>query len=320
MHFIISSSNYTLSGRSRGGILPCRQWISRLSSSPRIEVCVNVSNCNGVISPFLGLIRLAILRLISTLTHAAESCGVTNAEIESLLRIAYTASRRIRRQEECKTRVDYLSHVELSVGSDGVTAATQPTQGPKVLFKIGSECVLGPTALARLLVVLAQRKALEIIQGLKKPPNGLSSYTSLHHVQQITHPAVIQRFLTIALERVFASTENGRNHFTQRRYGPAQISFTCSAELAAALLAFDAHTEGHYSNQVRGARKELVIALSNASAAALSQKEYLEAECFGLGAITAAEKFPASEGLDPGVVEKCKRRVKEAQKFVRDRH
>lgn len=115
-----------------------------------------------------------------------------------------------------------------------------------------------------------------------------------------------------------ACTEKGRDHFTNRRYGPAQVSFTCSAELAAALLAFDAHTDGQYSNYVRGARKELVIALSNASGMALRQKQYLEVESFGLGAISAAKHIPPSEGLDPGVVEKCKGRIKEAQKFARD--
>ncbi|KAL4076218.1 hypothetical protein V8B97DRAFT_1923525 [Scleroderma yunnanense] len=263
-----------------------------------------------------GLIRIAILRLISTLTHAAESCGVTNAEIESLLRIAYTASRRIHRKEECLTSVEYLLHVERSVGSGLPEPTLQGPNGPKALFKVGSESVLGPIALTRLLTVLAQRKALDTIQGLKKPPNGLSSCTSLHHVQQITHPAVIHRFLTIALQRVMACTAEGRRRFTQCRYGLAQVSFICSAELAAALVAFDARTEGRYRSQV-GARKELVIALSNASATALKQKEYLEVQSFGLGAISAAEDIPLSEGLDSNVVDRCRQRVREAQKFAR---
>ena len=43
----------------------------------------------------------------------------------------------------------------------------QPLQfvGPTALFYVGGESALGPIALARLLVALAQRKALDTIQG-----------------------------------------------------------------------------------------------------------------------------------------------------------
>ncbi|KAL4073497.1 hypothetical protein J3A83DRAFT_4065338, partial [Scleroderma citrinum] len=101
-----------------------------------------------------------------------------------------------------------------------------------------------PTALARLLVVLAQCKILDTIQGMKKPRNGLSSCTSLHRVQQLTHPAIICRFLTIALARVMTFTQKGRNCYTQGQYQLAQIFFIGSAELAAALMTLSAHTEG----------------------------------------------------------------------------
>ncbi|KAL4078893.1 hypothetical protein V8B97DRAFT_1881362, partial [Scleroderma yunnanense] len=263
-----------------------------------------------------GLKRIVILRLISTLTHAAESCGVINAEIETLLYIAYTASRRIPQKEECQTRIEQLCFVERSVGNDDLPMNNMFPQGPDTLFKTGNESVLGPIALARLLVVLAQRKALDTIQRLKKPRNGLSSCTSLHQVQQITHPAIIRRFLTIALERVMTCTQKGRDDYARGRYGFAQSSFTCSAELAAALIAFDIHTEGQYSDHVRGARKELVIALGNASEVALKQKRYLEAESFALGAISVGENVPTSEGLDPALSDKNQRRVRKARAFL----
>ncbi|KAL4066088.1 hypothetical protein J3A83DRAFT_4392195 [Scleroderma citrinum] len=265
-----------------------------------------------------GSKRIAVLRLISTLTHAAESCCVSNAEIESLLYIAYTASHRILREEECRTQVEYLLHVERSVGHNVFRIGSKRRKCPEMLFKIGDESVLGPSALARLLVVLAQRRSLETIQGMKKPPNGLSSCTSLHQVQQITHLAVIRRFLTIALARMMACTQQGRNYYTQGRYTFARILFTSSAELAAALIALDSHTEGQYSEQVRGARKELVIALGNASETALKLKEPLKAESFGLGAISASENIPASEGLDPDLLAKNHRRVYKAQTFSRN--
>ena len=237
--------------------------------------------------------RIAILRLIATITHASEFCGITNAEVESFLRIAYTASRKILRKKECLSKNDLLLHIERNIGNYDFPATTlkQGPDSPKALFKIGGESTLGPLAFARILVVLAQRKALDTIQGLKKPPSGLSLCTSLQHVQHTTHPAIIQRLLTIALKRVMACTAEGRMKFTQNRYSFAQISFTCSAELAAALGALDMHTEGQYSNHVRGARKELVIALSNASLMALKQKLCLEVPSFGLGAIVLRRIF-----------------------------
>ena len=186
--------------------------------------------------------------------------------------------------------------------------------GPTALFYVGGESALGPVALARLLVVLAQRKTLDTIQELKIPPKGLSSYTSLHHVQQTTHPVVIQRFLTIALQRVRGCTEKGRSQFIKRQEGNAHVSFSSSAELAAVLVAFDTHTKEQYSNHIRGARKELVIALSNASATALRRKRYLGTQNFAFGAIGVVENIPASQGLDQNIVEKCRLRIQEARR------
>ncbi|KAL4069126.1 hypothetical protein J3A83DRAFT_4095262 [Scleroderma citrinum] len=308
----VEEEDYYHDIRTRNGDLQRRQKKTPLLMSPRLEVCLDVSRYRGAPLPFLGLKRIGILRLISTLTHTADSCGVTNAAIESLLCIAYKASHRIPRKEECQTGIEYLCHVERNVGKDPPLTVKNP-EGPEVLFKIGNKSVLGPTALARLLVVLAQRKALDTIQGLKKPRNGLSSCTSLHQIQQITHPAIIRRFLTIALERVITHTQEGHNNYAKGQYGFAQIFFVGSAELAAALVAFDSHTEGQYSDHIRGARRELVIALGNASEAALKQKGYLEAENFGLGAISAAKNIPVSEGLDPALLDKIQCCVRKAQ-------
>ena len=318
MYFTIASYCIDLacSNETRRGILERGQQTVPLLLSPSIEVRPHVPSGEELPSPFPGLIRVAILRLISTLTHATESCGVTNTEVESLLRIAYTACRRISPKEECRSSAEHLLHGERAIESNDFPTAALEGDGP--MFTIGSERILGPVALTRLLVVLAQRKALDTIQTLKKPPKGLSSYTSLHHLQQITHPAVIRRFLTIALRRVMELTSEGRWGFTERRFGQAKYLFTSSAELAAALVALDTHTEGQYSNHIRGARKELVIALSNASATTLRAKEYLETQTFAFYAIDAAKNIPAVEGLDRNIVEKCRKRIQEAQHFSRE--
>ena len=294
--------------------LPVDVHITRVAENrgTPIHVCTR----EGLPLPFLGLIRITILRIISTLTHVADSCGITNAEIESLLRIAYTACRRICPEKECRSSAERLLHAERTIGDSQLhLSAHRGDSGPIILFTIGYESILGPIALTRLLVVLAQRNVLDGIQCLKKHPKALSSYTSLHHVQQITHPLTIQRFLTIAMERVVEGILKGHSRFSESMYEPARGAFTTSAELAAALVAFDIHTKGQYSNYICGARRELVIALSNASAVALMKKDYMEVQSFAFGALSAAENVPATEGLDPSIAEKCRMRIKQARNF-----
>src|SRR5258708_3740701 len=67
----------------------------------------------SLLSPLFrsGIKRISILRLITTLTHAADSCGITNAELESLLRVAYVASQKVK-QADNETEEDHLMHVE----------------------------------------------------------------------------------------------------------------------------------------------------------------------------------------------------------------
>jgi len=180
-------------------------------------------------------------------------------------------------------------------------------------LQIADESAIGPTALARLLVVLAQRKALDTIQGLKKAPNGLSSSTSLNHVQQITNPDVIRRFLKIALQRVKAYIDVGRDRARTSDSARAKAVFKSAAELAAALVAFDNHTQGQYSGDVRGARKELVVALGNAAEMAIRDQLWQQALYFGSGAASVAENIPASEQLDGSVIVKNKRRIERAR-------
>ena len=228
------------------------------------------------------------MRLVSTLTHAAESCGITNAEIESLLRMAYLASRKVK---------------DLNV--QAYAQAHTP-----------NETIMGSIALARLLVVLARRKALDTIQGLKKAPQGLSSSTCLNHVQQITNPDVIRRFLKIALQRVRAYIGQARDHSSANENAFAMKVFMSAAELAAALVAFDSHTESQYSAEVQGARKELVLALGNAAEMAIRDRHWQQALYFASGAVGAAENIPESEQLDGKVVAKNKRRVEQARAAI----
>ncbi|KAH7905185.1 hypothetical protein BJ138DRAFT_1165257 [Hygrophoropsis aurantiaca] len=262
---------------------------------------------------YRGTSRIAMLRLITTVSHTAES--MSNAQIESLLWIAHDASRKIGTANDCHTEGDLYTLIERSeevFRSPMYTVSSNTTVEAPAL--IAEESVLGPTALARLLVVLAQRNRLGKIQALKKATDGLSTSTSLNQVQQVTNPDTIKRFLKIALQRVKARADKGRKRARNESDADfARAAYTSAAELAAALIAFDRHTQAQYAQDVKGARKELVLALGNASEMALRSKRYHKAVSFGMGALTIAEDIPAAEGLDSSVVSKNKRRVDEAR-------
>lgn len=263
-----------------------------------------------------GIKRITVLRLITTLTHAADSCGITNAELESLLRVAYAASQKIK-QADSENEEDHLMYAErtqdmfaLQVGD---SHAAPQVDSP---LQIAEEVVMGPTALARLLAVLSQRGILDSIQALKKAPNGLSTATSLDQVQMITHPEIIRKFLLIAFRRVESRTESGRK-VTQSNPYYARMHFVSSAELAAALISFDRYTRGKYAEEVMGVRKQLVVALGNASEMAIRTGQNQIALSFALGAITSAENIPETEGLDEAIIPKNIRRADQARVALR---
>ncbi|EIW83539.1 hypothetical protein CONPUDRAFT_152556 [Coniophora puteana RWD-64-598 SS2] len=263
--------------------------------------------------------RVATLRLITTLTHQAQSCSITNAQIESFLHIAYHSC-----QKPCKLPDQVGGGDEMLYGRGVLrypTVSNSPTTGTKtgIPFIICSQAILGPIALIRLLVILAQRKAIAGIQALRKAPAGLSSSTSLEHIKQITHPEIIRRVITIAQERILGTIQGGRDHLKQGKEGKegGDINLTCSfftsaAELALALIALDTHTDGAYTAEIRGARKQLVIALGNAAQMALKLGQHQRALHFASGAVSAAANIAEDEGLDPSITEKNKRRVDQA--------
>ncbi|EIW74017.1 hypothetical protein CONPUDRAFT_160509 [Coniophora puteana RWD-64-598 SS2] len=282
-----------------------------------------------------GTIRSIVLRLIATLTHAAESCGITNAQIESFLHVAYLSGSKGKTPEQCTSYQERLEATEYgaelflyTTGSDATESATgQCRVGGSVAIEgpvtIASQHVLGPTALVRLLVVLAQRKALDGIQTLKKAPAGLSTSTSLNQVQHITHPDIIRRIINISQSRILERTERGRQRIKEKK-DDADINLACSmfvssAELAAAVVALDTYTEGVYAAEALGARKQLVIALGNASQMALNLGYYQRALHYGCGAVSAAEDIPVEEGLNPSITEKNQRRINQANEGLQCR-
>ncbi|EIW74449.1 hypothetical protein CONPUDRAFT_147773 [Coniophora puteana RWD-64-598 SS2] len=261
-------------------LLPERSEEIRRSAFPKIlRDCTSTGGC-----------RTAVLRLISTLTHAADQCGMKNVELESFLHVAYNATKWPKRVYD---------------GEDISITVTEDT--------------IGPIALMRILAVLAHRNTLDNLQLLQKAPSGLSPSTSFEQIQQITHPEVVRRAIGISLGRVQERCNDGKSYLAVNdmiQDLAACLSYTLAAELAAAIVAFDANTGGAYAKETQGARKLLVIALGNAAEAWLRMRRWQDAYFCALGAVNAAECIPDSEGLNAAIVAKNKRRVETAKTWL----
>ncbi|EIW84759.1 hypothetical protein CONPUDRAFT_116927 [Coniophora puteana RWD-64-598 SS2] len=264
---------------------------------------------------FTGAARACILRLITTLTHAADVCGISNAQVESLLHIAYQGCRKARDSVAGKDPIAAVENTqEIFRPPPLATFMNTSVESP---VSVAPEWVIGPTALMRMYSVLAQRKALDGIPALKKPPSGLSSTTSLKHIRQITHPDIILRAIKISQLRLRTRMDEGRERHRTRTNNDYDVNDACAtfmsaAELAAALVALDNHTHGAYAAEVLGARKQLVIALGNASEMALNMGRHQRAFHLASSAVSAAENIPEEEGLSLEIMEKNKRRVNNA--------
>jgi len=81
------------------------------------------------------------------------------------------------------------------------------------------------------------------------------------------------------------------------------------AELADTLVALDTHTSGTYTAKIRGARRQITIALGNAAQIALSLRHYQRLYSLAMAAVDAAENIPEEEGLESDMSEKNKRRL-----------
>ncbi|EIW75713.1 hypothetical protein CONPUDRAFT_147234 [Coniophora puteana RWD-64-598 SS2] len=252
-----------------------------------------------------GRSRISLLRLITTLTHFADAAGVKNVDIYSLLGVAYQASLKISRElNRTQSICDWPAWLTSVTDS---SSYCDP-------FHVAPERVLGPTAFARLLVVLAQRNALNSIQLLQKSPDGLSPTTSLAQIQQMTHPDIIRRFLHISVYRIKGYMEEAM--FGQQGPPHSSVIFYGAAELAAAIVAFvnltgDVHTQVTYR-----ARYTLVAALGNLSKVALQMKQYKRAYSWALAAIDLDKKSDTVDKVDADLVKAYHRLARDAKKAL----
>ncbi|EIW78046.1 hypothetical protein CONPUDRAFT_62229, partial [Coniophora puteana RWD-64-598 SS2] len=262
-----------------------------------------------------GCSRISILRLITTLTHFADATGVKNVDLYPLLTVAYQASFKIDDEKERHRTQDICNWPSWAL-------LTMDRYGYIDPFHVAPERVLGPTAFARLLVILAHRNALNNTQFLHKAPESLSPVTSLTQIQQMTHPDVIRRFLTISLYRAKDHIEEAMYMESKEvgKYLPrSSVIFNGTAELAAAIVAFADLTGDAYTSITYRARLTLVTALGSLSQTAIQMGQYKRAYSWSMTALDMNQKSPPKEKISDFLVKGCKRVARDAKRAIDSR-
>ena len=249
-----------------------------------------------------------MLRLIATMTHAADECGVTKAALSSLLRIGYLASDKIK--DENNANPSGKSYVRLQRTQElfrGPIAAISTKI--EVSECVADESIMGPLTFVRLLVILAKRGMLDVIPTWTQLPDGTSASTSISHVKQTTNPAIIRKFLAIAMRRITARRERGHECLRKGRPDYAGFVYTSAAELAAALIAFDNATQHTFAEKMQGVYEVLVLCLEDAAEMSLRLKRHRQALGFALCARKVGEDAPSHGAIDSSVLLKNSRRI-----------
>ncbi|EIW78084.1 hypothetical protein CONPUDRAFT_168022 [Coniophora puteana RWD-64-598 SS2] len=274
--------------------------------------CPYMEDVSETIYEIRSYARISILRLIATMTHCADAAGVKNVDIYSLLPVAYQAS----------LRNDIAEHPLVYDICDlptwtKVHATRDDHFDP---FIVAPEYVLGPTAFARLLVILAQRNALKTVQLLQKAPEGLSPHTSLAQIQQITHPDIIRRFLEICVLRTMdysretlqsgdATTSSDSDALR------CDASFGYTAELAAAVVAFHNLTDGAYTSfsTALRARYLLVVSLGSVAKYSMQVHQHRRAYFAALAALDLNMNSAPDQRVEAGYIREYEKLAREAE-------
>jgi len=160
------------------------------------------------------------------------------------------------------------------------------------------------------------RGTLEKAQTWDALPAGCEPSTSLAQVKQITSPAVVKKLLSLSVKRVAARRELGLSRTVAGDPYHTRSAYVPAAELASILLQFDEATNSTYSENIRGARKELVLCLNLAAEESLKLQEYEAALGFSLGVVEAIEGATPTDGTPSDMLSKNKRRIADAKRRV----
>ncbi|KAJ6616435.1 hypothetical protein B0H10DRAFT_2036985 [Mycena sp. CBHHK59/15] len=265
---------------------------------------------------YRGSSRVCMLRIIATLTHVADECNISDADLVSFLPVCFSAVQPTKTmQQSMNSEAEMYAWIERNQElfrspMDTVFTSTK-VEPPE---QVPDESVMGPIAFSRVLAVLASRGVLDTIPKWKKLPDGISTTVSLSQVKDIASQATVRRAILLAVKRVTERREQGHKRIKQdNEMDYAGFAYSSAAELAAALVAFDTATDGKHAECIRGVRKELILCLGNAAEMALGLNQKGRALEFALAAGSAGQNLPETDAVDDSILAKNRRRVERAR-------
>ena len=176
--------------------------------------------------------------------------------------------------------------------------------------------ILGPIALVRLLVRIAERGLITQPQLWEQLPGGTSSSTSFEDVTKIFDPSILGKTLSTSVKRVARYREVVKNDVERDFYRHALLRYVSLAELALSVVEFDRATGGRYATYAHGARRELVFCLGNAAEMARRKGFHEEALRFAAAANHYGSEVSVEDNITVQMVEKNRRRLAAARQML----
>lgn len=273
-----------------------------------------------------GYLRILALHIITAVTHLPS---VDTGDLISFLPIAFLATKRggvfaadiasytPRSARDLQEHAEQVAAISRSPLSRAHFEDRNPAIDPQCT--IPELIIAAPTALMRLLVVLAERSLFEQIPTWTALPTTCAANVSLAQVKQITSPAVISQLLPLVFKRVVTQRETSRRNVNSTPL-VARDDYRIAAELAAALIAFDSAVGGKWRGSMRGTWKELVLSLGNAAEMSNRVGDFETALGFSIAAMYTIERIPPdAEVVNPEVKQKNLRRWRTAREELQRR-
>lgn len=182
--------------------------------------------------------------------------------------------------------------------------------------QVAPAAVLAPTALLRLLTLLAAHGALAQTAAWTALPPGAAPGTALAQVQQITSAAVVPKLLALIGKRAAAQRNRAGASVSEGDYYFARFKYRVGALLAHALVEFDRACDGLWRASVRGAKKELVLGLGDVAEMSLKVHDYKAALAYALAAQEVARGAAGVEDITAEMKTRNMRRIQAAKRNV----
>jgi hypothetical protein len=218
----------------------------------------------------------------------------------------------VRRVAPCRLNLHEFLERSMEIFRIPIHAATTGETIEHVAW-LAEETVAAPLAYLRVLAALARRGVGARLAAGGAWPTGWAGVTP-GELRAASRPAEVAVAVRASVERVAARRATGRERLADPEDGVEYAAFTyvSAAELALAVLDLDAATDGQWTADAAGARKEAVLCLGNAAQMMARLDKWRPSLVWATRALELAEHAGPRE-VEAQYVEKNRARVEAAR-------